>query len=352
MKKGTTKKALVSNIDFNTVGTVISLLCHTQPCPLPNETVNATSWPYVTSAFDLIVAAIQNKIDTVGFYIDIAHAVPLKFNMAQIPTSPATTPNLQYHGTGYFDVNVFSKAVVAVDHQQETPNTSIPSSPRPIVAPSSINVSLLERYIPPSSAEEYLNLFTTDGPSVVVNRLVELSPKSGSLMFIYPTGAGAQTFATTYLGPLLHPLLRTMVSIHNLSMDFGAGVGKIAAVDQMLPFENMTRRLQTLLRKLSRGTSAIQRPSPKFALIESSKRVVQLDRRVWTEWWVQQEMGRIRTVVERYLQRGVRMPATKDATAATLVQEVLDGVRTRKYAEYDVEREGIEVGVFVIKRNA
>jgi hypothetical protein len=46
------------------------------------------------------------------------------------------------------------------------------------------------------------------------------------------------------------------------------------------------------------------------------------------------------------------MPTKKDATAATLVQEVLDGVRTRKYADYDEERKGIEVGVFVIKRTA
>ena len=137
-------------------------------------------------------------------------------------------------------------------------------------------------------------------------------------------------------------------------MDFGAGVGRIAAVDQMQDFEKMARKMQLLLRKLSRGTSAsnIQRRTPRYTLTESSKQCVQLDRRVWTEWWVQQETGRIRTVVERYLQRGVMVPTVKEVTAATLVQEVLDGVRTRNYADYDVEREGIEVGVFVIKRTA
>lgn len=64
----------------------------------------------------------------------------------------------------------------------------------------------------------------------------------------------------------------------------------------------------------------------------------------------------MRVVVDRYLQRGQMMPtrvAGKTVTAATLVQEVLDGVKDgRKYAEYDVEREGIEVGVYVIKRTA
>ena len=332
------------------MGTMIHVMCHTQPCPLPNETVNKTTAATVTSAFAGLVSAIQNKIDSTGRWIDIVHAVPLRFSMAQIPTSPATTPSVQDQPTDYFD-NVFSKAVAAID-QYDTQNSSIPSSPRPIVAPSSINISLLERFIPPSSAEEYLNLLTIDGPSVLVNRLIELSPQSGSLVFIYPTGTGAETFATKYLGPLLHPLLRTMVSIHSLSMDFGAGVGKIAAIDQMLPFENMNRKLQILLRRLGRGTSTVHRTAPKFTLIESSKQVVQLDRNVWTEWWIQQETGRIRSVVDRYLARSVRLPVGKDVTAATLVQEVLDGVRTRNYAEHDAQREGVEVGVFVIKRTA
>lgn len=329
---------------------MIHVMCHTQPCPLSNETVDKTTTANVTSAFAGLVLAIQNNIDSTGRWIDIVHAVPLRFSMAQIPTSPATTPIAQNQPTDYFD-NIFSKAVAAID-QYDTQNSSIPSSPRPIVAPSSINVSLLERFIPPSSAEEYLNLLTTDGPSVLVNRLTELSPQSGSLVFIYPTGIGAETFATTYLGPLLHPLLRTMVSIHNLSMDFGAGVGKIAAVDQMLPFENMNRKLQILLRRLGRGTSTAQRTAPKFTLVESSKQVVQLDRNVWTEWWIQQETGRIRMVVDRYLARRVMLPVGKEVTAATLVQEVLDGVRTRKYADHDAQREGVEVGVFVIKRTA
>lgn len=332
---------------------VVNVLCHSQPCPLSNETVDAIRWPNVTSAFEALLSAIREKIDSTGRYIDIVHAIPLKFNMTQIPTSPATTPSFQSTSPDYFSMNVFSKAVVAIDHQDAL-NTSVPSSPRPVVPPSSINVSLLERFIPPSSAEEYLHLFATDAPSVLVNRLIELSPNSGSLIFIYPTAPGAETFANTYLGPLLHPLLRTMVSIHNLSMDFGAGVGRIAVVDQMQDFEKMARKMQLLLRKLSRRTSAsnIQPRTPRYALTESSKQCVQLDRRVWTEWWIQQETGRIRTVVERYLQRGVMVPTGKEVTAATLVQEVLDGVRTRNYSDYDAEREGIEVGLFVIKRTA
>ena len=303
---------------------------------------------------------IQNKIDSNDRYIHVTHAVPVKFNMGQIPNSPATTPSV-YHGgaapADYFSLptNVFSNAVVAMGHQDAL-NSSVPSSPRPVVPPASVGISLLERFIPPPSAEEYLNLFSAEGPSVLVDRLIELSPTGGSLIFIYPTMVGATTFATNYLGPLLHPLLRTMCSIHNLSMDFGAGVGSVAAVDQMLSYENMGRKIQLLLRKLGRGTSSIHRRPPKFTLVHSSKHLVDLDRKVWTEWWAHQETPRMRTVVDRYLRRGVKMPTRiggQDVTAATLVQEVLDGVKEgRKYAEYDAEREGVEVGIFVIKRTA
>lgn len=64
----------------------------------------------------------------------------------------------------------------------------------------------------------------------------------------------------------------------------------------------------------------------------------------------------MRKVVERYLARGQMMPkgaAGKAVTAATLVQEVLDGVKEgRNYTDHDEERKGVEVGVYVIKRTA
>ncbi len=307
------------------------------------------------------MSGIQKRIDSPYRSINITHAIPVKFSMGQIPNSPATTPSIHNTGTAaidYFSLqsNVFSNAVVAMGHQDAL-NTSVPSSPHPVVPPASMSVSLLERFIPPSSTEEYLHLFSTDGPSVLVDRLIELSPNGGSLIFIYPTAEGATTFANDCLGPLLHPLLRTMCSIHSLSMDFGAGVGSIGAVDQMLSYESMTRKVNKLLRKLStRGSSTVQRTTPKYTLLEHSKQSVDLDRKTWSDWWTHQETPRMRTVVDRYLQRGQMMPtrvAGKTVTAATLVQEVLDGVREgRKYADHDDERQGVQVGVYVIKRSA
>lgn len=347
--------SLVANIDLDSAS-VVSVLCHSQPCPLPNN----ASEKEVTTAFHGLLSGIQNKIDSPYRSINITHAIPVKFSMGQIPNSPVTTPSVYNAGNAaidYFSMpsNVFSNAVVAMGHQDAL-KTSVPSTPHPVVPPASMSVSLLERFIPPSSTEEYLHLFSTDGPSVLVDRLIELSPNGGSLIFIYPTAVGAGTFANDYLGPLLHPLLRTMCSIHSLSMDFGAGVGSIGAVDQMLSYESMTRKINLLLRKLGRGTSTVHRITPKYTLLGYSKQSVHLDRKTWSDWWTHQESPRIRTVVERYLQRGQMMPtrvAGKTVTAATMVQEVLDGVREgRKYADYDVENSGVEVGVYVIKRTA
>ncbi|KAL6715309.1 hypothetical protein ACLMJK_007574 [Lecanora helva] len=336
-------------------GTGVTVLCHSQPCPLPNDLPEEE----ITTAFHLMMSAIYDKIRSTDRHIDVTHAIPIKFNMGQVPQSPATTPNIHNAVTGptdYFSPqnNVYSKAVIAPDHPGAL-DASIPPSPRPVVPPASMSMSLLERYIPPASAEEYDNLFSIDEQSALMDRLIEISPDGGSLIFIYPTAAGATTFANDYLGPLIHPLLRTMCSTHNLSMDFGAGVSKMAAVEKMFSFEEMSRKISILLRKLGRGTS-VTRQAPKFTLLASSKQRVDLERKTWSKWWTHQETPRMRAVVDRYLKRGTMLPtriAGQEVTAATLVQEVLDGVTEgRKYADYDPPRQGIEVGVFVIKRSA
>lgn len=369
---------LVVNIDLAATNYVVYTLCHTQPCPLTNIVVKPkdenraptfigdmkvpvqtteTVGP-VTTTFQLIEAAIHDSADPGGLYIDITYAVPVKFNMNHIPNSPVTTPNIGASGADYFSMNVFPKAVVAMDHHHAL-NTSVPSSPHPVVAPSSISVSLLERFIPPSSTEEYLHLFAMDAPSVLVDRLVELSPRGGMLVFIYPTLQGATTFASQHLGPLLDPLLRNMVGLYKLSADFAYGVGKAAAVNQMLPYEKMLRKISYLLRQLERGVTAPHRPKPKYKIVHSNPQIVPLERKEWTQWWVHQESERIAKVVRSYFNKGLMLPHKmnasgniEDVTASDLVREVCDGVKERPYAEWDAAREGIEVGVFVVKRTA
>lgn len=324
---------------------MINVLCHTQPCPLSDD---ATGVP---TAFAFIISALQAQVEpNHDRYIEVTHAVPLKFNMARLPSSPIGTPNVMGSGSGevdYFNMTVFAKAVIAVDHHDAS-NASVPSSPHPVVAPSSVGVSLLERFIPPSSLQEYLDLFASDSPSVLVDRLVELSPDNGNLIFIYPTAKGASTFSYTYLGPLLDPLLRTMVGIHELSANVGSEVGKMPVLSHMLSYERMTTKISMLLNRMN---SAAQRgPPPTYKLVLSSKQVVQIERTAWTQWWTHQETPRLKEVMNRYFQRASRLPQGKEVTAGALVREIISGVENRSYGQFDSPRQGIEVGVFVIRR--
>lgn len=326
---------------------VLNVLSHSQPCPLSDEAIPTPS------VFASVITALQTQFESIpGRYIEVTHAVPVKFNMAWLLTSPVGTPNMTSSAgsVDYFNMTVFSKAVVAVDHH-DTSNTSVPSSPHPVVAPSSVGLALLERFVPPTSLQEYLDLFSSDSPSVLVDRLVELSPDNGSLIFIYPTAHGAASFASRYLGPLLDPLLRTMVGIHELTADLGANVGKMAVVEHMLVFEKMAQKIKQLLRHLNRGSQRGGAP-PKYTLEQLSRQTVQVERKAWTEWWMHQETPRIREVMNRYFQRALKLPPCKEITAGSLVREILIGVENRAYAEYDAPREGIEVGVFVIRRSA
>ena len=286
-----------------------------------------------------------------GQYIDVTHAVPPHFNMALLPSSPMGTPNPVSGQMDYFSMSVFSKAVVAL-HHDDVLKTPVPSSPHPIVPPNTVGVTLLERYIPPSTPQEFLDLFSMEAPSVLVDRLIELAPDGGMMVFIYPTLNGANAFASRYLGPLLDPLLRTMISIHGLTTDLSQEIGKMAAVDSMFSFEKLVRKITFLLPRLGRTTAGATTAIRKYTLVQSSRQVVDIARPTWTEWWLQQEAPRIREVLRRYYKRGSRLPQRRDVTEGGLAREVLDGVKGRSYGPYDKPRDGVEVGVFVIKRSA
>ena len=162
-------------------------------------------------AFPVIIDAIHESTPasptTPTTWINVFHAVQGRFNLADLPTSPPNTPGPPIGGDDYFTQKVFDSAVAISDYQNEA--SSLPKSPRSVVPPSSINVSIVERYIPPSSSNEFVNMFDPNGPSILIDRLVELSPNNGSLAFIYPTRTGALTFMKNYLHPILDPILNT-----------------------------------------------------------------------------------------------------------------------------------------------
>jgi hypothetical protein len=271
--------------------------------------------------------------------------------LADLPTSPPSTPGPPIGGDDYFTSKVFDSAVHILDYADNL--KSLPQSPRPVVPPSSVDVSIVERYIPPTNKNEFAEMFTTKGPSLLVDRLVELSPDNGTLIFIYPTKRGAQTFVNKYLGPVLDPILRSMVVVNGFSSDMAQQLGKMAAVDELLDHDMMKRKIMSLCSSLSQsspGMERFQRIPTNFELLLSSTEEVTLDRKIWSEdWWGKQEKPRIRETISRFFRKANR--AQEDQTPVSLVHEVLDGVAQKSYPEGKETQSGIEVSVFVVSRS-
>ena len=306
------------------------------------------------SAFTPMVQAIQSKFDGSWNgrppYIRITHAVPPQFTLRNLPSSPPSTPSRQMEDD-YFSLNVFSNAApVRTYHLYDgSVDRSAPPSPAPIVPPSTVQTALIERYIPPSTSEEHDSFFSTHGPSVLVDRLFELSAHGGSLMLVYPTKVGGETFRSDHVGPLLDSFLRTMVVVNDMSSDLASALGRMPAIKNMLGFQEMKEKITSLCRHLSRPRSTAS-ANPEYSVAYSGVGEVPLDRATWSEWFLQQETPRMKAALKSYWQRGQKLPPSKDTVIpATLLRDITNCVEGGKYEMGEPTR-GIEVGVFVIRR--
>lgn len=202
-------------------------------------------------------------------------------------------------------------------------------------------------------------MFDPNGPSILVDRLVELSPNNGSLVFIYPTRQGADTFTREYLGPILEPLLRTMLVINNLSSELGTRLGTMAAAASLPDYDQLHRSMVALCSQLTQRSPTMQRfhdNQATFSLVHASKEEVFIDREIWLkEWWVKQEKPRIRDLMTQYAREAQKKSSNQDldrsVTPTELIQQLLEGVTKRPYPATQDALSGIEVSVFVIKRS-
>lgn len=316
---------------------------------LPNPAAE-TAKP--NAIFNEVVAAIQTRFGTNRQpYITITHAVPPRFDLLHLPSSPPATPNLFVGRDDYFTQSIFVHAAVVPSYHisDNSLATPAPSSPNPIVPPSSVQVSVLERYLPPPSSQEGKDLFSLSGQSVLIDRLSELSPMKGTMLFVYPTKTGAGAFASKYLSQILDPLLRALVEVHQLSYGLAESLGSMAAVADMHEFQALKDKMTSLCRRMgNRITSDTNRCN--FSLVYASRGEVFIDRATWTEWFLKQEHSRFKRTLENYWGRGRRLSQLDSASAGSVLREFIDGVNKMTNDEAEQAGPGIEVGVFVIRR--
>ena len=328
-----------------TQNSTLNVVAHVLPLPAEDSSPHH-------AVFTRTIQAIQDKHAQPNQpYITITHAVPHKFDLNSLPTSPPATPNL-VQGTGdYFNQYTFAHAAVVPAYHTPTRglSTSNSSSPNPIVPPRSVQVAILERYIPPSSIREYNDLFSIHGRSALLDRLSELSIDGGTLLFIFPTKAGATMFSDSYLSPVLTPILLQIVNLNRLVWNLAEDIGRMPVIPIMNEFDTMKAKITTLCRAIN------ERPSigadSRFELVHSSIGSVPLDHATWREWYIEQEQGRVREVLRSYWKQGRRLPGDTEVTDATIARAVIDGLRKGVKGARPASGGGVEVGVFVVKRS-
>ncbi|KAK6537658.1 hypothetical protein TWF694_011832 [Orbilia ellipsospora] len=296
--------------------------------------IHGTEDEGTTTALSAITSAIQkvHGTDTRRVYIHVSHAISSNPSAPKLQSSNLTGSSVNSaatsagslvpsafltspaHERDFFSSTVFNSIVMAQDPVSYAipPGFPVPilqrPSPNPALPPFSLHFSLLERYIPPSTPTADSAMFSPYS-SVLLDRVVELSPNGGSLLFIYPTKTGARQFLDRYLGKVLDPLLRRLMVLYRLRDDLLWGISRMAAVEQMQEFDELKDRLEHFCRRLSdkakedADEKRWMGPSfffPNVSVVHAQKANVSLSQSSWREWWTFQESTRIRETVKNH----------------------------------------------------
>ncbi|KPI44095.1 uncharacterized protein AB675_6587 [Cyphellophora attinorum] len=339
---------------------------HILPEPSSNAAITAPNFQIVAQAmpgyagdtspkqiFEAVVSKLQEPAGNVP-NITITHVFTSRVDVSlkDAPVSPPATPNASDGGSDYFNhQRTFTNIARIRDYH------SIENGPQRltynvhVAPPNSVHVSLLERYLPPTTRQEFQDFFSLDNRSYLVDRLTELQDGSwgptGGLLLVYPTLAGARTFKTYYKDPILDPLLRRIISLRGLTTRAGEALGRMDALDVMMDFDDMQSAIERICRGLEARSTAAGRAS-HFTLEHAERIEVVLEKRTWIQQFIAQESSRMKQDLIDYQKSGQRMPAKDfEASPAALAREVEDGIRNSTEASGGI---GIEMGVYVIRR--
>jgi hypothetical protein len=317
----------------------VKVLSHALPCP-----------SVTGHLFGQLIATIHDITATNTAWINVFHALPGRYTLSDLPKSPPSTPGPAVGGDNYFTSKVFDSAVAIPDYQLDS--KLLPPSPRPVVPPGSINISVVERYIPPTNTNEYAEMFSLRGRSLLYDRLSELSVDNGVLFFIYPTRTGAKTFMQKYLGPIIEPILRSVTVVHDLHSELGRSIGQMASVDYLDEYTNLEDHVRSFCAKITEHTNSQKNHQDEkctYEVIHASKEEMVPSRHAWADdWWIKQEKPRIRDAITKYFRKSKKLP-TGELTGPHLLQELIEGVSTREYDD-GAPTQGLEVGVFIVQR--
>ncbi|KAK6512747.1 hypothetical protein TWF506_008916 [Arthrobotrys conoides] len=286
-----------------------------------------------TTALNAITTAIQkvHGNDTKRVYIHVSHAISSNPSAPKLQSTNLTGSSVNSaatsagslvpsafltsppHERDFFSSTVFNSIVMAQDPISYAVPPGFPApvlhrpTPNPALPPFSLHFSLLERYIPPATPTADSAMFSPFS-SVLLDRVAELSPCGGSLLFVYPTKTGARQFLDRYLGKVLDPLLRRLMVLHRLRADLLWDISRMVAVETMQEFGDLKERLEHFCRRLSekaKGDGADDKrfsgPSyffPNVSVVHAQKVNISLSQSSWREWWTFQESNRIREIVK------------------------------------------------------
>ncbi|KAL8688195.1 MAG: hypothetical protein Q9218_005833 [Villophora microphyllina] len=355
--------ALPSIAAGNNVTVLVSVLYHPQPCPLSRAVEEASNTETVT-AKNAVINALQTKFERFNAtrFVEVTQLVPPKFSFSQMPSSPLTTPNrpaAEANMADYFSMpktTIYTKGATVLSHAEVRRNgnqhSNINSLPQTVVAPSSITLSVLERYILPATRQEHEDLFEVNQPSALVDRMTELKPDNGVLIFIYPTRTGGKAWKKQHLNPILDPQLHTMNQANGMPMNLVHAIGFFEARKAMYEYELLRLKISELVKNMNaKGNGNLH----QFTVAAASKQFVHIGRDALVEWYLEQELPRIRALIDNYYGRTL-LRVSQDApppdfTSAGFVSQIINSVKTRPYDAASLPRDDIEVGVFVIKRS-